>query len=92
MFFVERRINVDYYSFVLFCSVLFCFVLFCFVLFVFFLFCSVFSLYMYIFDNRARKQFVQFLNLNLLISCIPNFQLVSTFSICSKFCVDNWRL
>ena len=32
-----------------------------------------FFMYKYIFYDRARKQFLQFWNLNLLIYSIPNF-------------------
>ena len=46
-----------------------------------------FSLCMFKIYDRVRKQFSQLQNLNLLISAL--FQLVSTFSIWSKFCVEN---
>ena len=40
-----------------------------------------FSLCMYIFYDRARKQFLQFWNLNLLIYSIPNSISIDIFHL-----------
>ena len=51
-----------------------------------------FSLCKCIFYDRTRKQFLHILEIEFVDIFYPKFQLVSTFSICSTFCVENWLL
>ena len=48
-----------------------------------------FSLCMFKFHDRVRKQSFEFDFFDIFYS---KFQLVSPFSICSNFCVENWLL
>ena len=49
-----------------------------------------FSLYMFKFDDRVRKQSFTIVEFEFFDIFYSKFQLESTFSICSKFCVENW--
>ena len=41
---------------------------------------------------QGQKAVLTIVELDFLLSSVLNFNLVSTFSICSKFCVENWLL